>query len=150
FDPSIPYLEEHVLERISSLESSISMLSKRVDALMETIERVAAGNFIDHTMIETLTDSLVASGIDLANLEQEWRKRIDSRILENEEAEHLESRIQRIMAAYRGEDRKQFGLWLEKTYDLIIAERAIESLHYLKSAARHDPENTELALLIAE
>ena len=149
-DGAIPFLEEHVLERISALEYSISMLTKRVDTLMETIERVAASNFIDHTMIETLTDSLETAGIDLANLEQDWRKRIDTRILETEEVERLSTRMQRIMSAYHGSDRKQFGLWIEKTYDLIVADRASESLHFLRSASKHDPGNTELALLLAE
>jgi len=150
FDGSIPFLEEHVLERISTLEYSITMLTKRVDGLMETIERVAASNFIDHTMIETLTDSLETAGIDLANLEEDWRRRIDSRILETEEVERLSSRMQRITASFRGTDRKQFSLWIEKSYDLIVADRARESLHFLKSAAKQDPTNTDLALLLAE
>src|SRR5882672_642955 len=150
FDPAIPFMEEHVLERISALEYSINTLTKRVDSLMETIERVAASNFIDHTMIETLTDSLETAGIDLKNLEEDWRRRIDSRILETEEVERLSSRMQRIMSAYRGSDRKQFSLWIEKSYDLIVADRARESLHFLKSAAKHDPANIDLALLLAE
>jgi len=150
FDGSIPFLEEHVLERISTLEYSISMLTKRVDGMMETIERVAASNFIDHTMIETLTDSLETAGIDLANLEEDWRRRIDTRILETEEVERLSSRMQRIMLTFRGTDRKQFSQWIEKSYDLIVADRARESLHFLKSAAKHDPGNTDLALLLAE
>lgn len=147
---TIPFMEEHVLERISALEYSINTLNKRVDALMETIERVAASNFIDHTMIETLTDSLESAGIDLANLEEEWRKRIDSRILETEEADRLGNRVQRIMEAYRGSDRHQFGLWIEKSYDLFVANRGAESLPFLKSALNHDPENLELSLLLAE
>src|SRR5437773_12484657 len=150
FDGSIPFLEEHVLERISSLESSIATLTKRVDVLMETIERVAASNFIDHTMIETLTDSLETAGIDLKNLEAEWRRRIDSRILETEEVDRLGNRMQRIMESYRGSDRKQFGLWIEKSYDLLIADRGAESLHFLRSAYEHDPTNLELCLLLAE
>jgi tetratricopeptide (TPR) repeat protein len=149
-DASIPFLEEHVLERISTLEYSISMLTKRVDGMMETIERVAASNFIDHTMIETLTDSLETAGIDLANLEEDWRRRIDTRILETEEVERLSSRMQRIMLTFRGTDRKQFTQWIEKSYDLIVADRARESLHFLKSAAKQDPGNTDLALLLAE
>jgi tetratricopeptide (TPR) repeat protein len=149
-DSSIPYLEEHVLERISSLEYSLSTLTRRVDSLLETIERVAASNFIDHTMIETLTDSLETAGIDLAHLEEDWRKRIDSRILETEEVERLGNRMQRIMAGYRGADRKQFGLWIEKIYDLLVANRTAESLHFLKSAMQHDPANIELRLLLAE
>src|SRR5688500_5155031 len=72
FDSSIPFMEEHVLERISALEYTINGLNKRMDSMMETIERVAASNFIDHTMIDTLTDSLESAGINLANLEAEW------------------------------------------------------------------------------
>jgi tetratricopeptide (TPR) repeat protein len=101
-------------------------------------------------MIETLTDSLESAGIDLANLETEWRRRIDSRILESAEVDRLSNRMQRIMDAYRGADRKQFGLWIEKSYDLIVADRAPESLHFLKSAFDHDGANSELGLLLAE
>jgi len=143
-------MEEHVLERISSLEYSINVLNKRLDSLIDTIERVAASNFIDHTMIETLTDSLESAGINLANLETEWRRRIDSRILETEEIDRLSARMQRIMEAYAGPDRKQFGLWIEKSYDLFVADKAQESVHFLTSALNHDPDNIELGLLLAE
>jgi tetratricopeptide (TPR) repeat protein len=144
------FLDEHVLERISALEHSINALTKRVDSLMDTIERVAASNFIDHTMIETLTDSLESAGINLENLEAEWRKRVDSRILETEEADRLGNRMQRIMDGYRGVDRKQFGLWIEKSYDLLVADRGGESQHFLKLAYDHDPANHELGQLLAE
>src|SRR5262245_34607449 len=147
---AFPYLEEHVLERISALEYSMNTLTKRVDALIETIERVAASNFIDHTMIETLTDSLESAGINLANLEAEWRRRIDSRILETEEVDRLGARMQRIMESYSGPDRKQFGLWIEKSYDLFVADRGSECADFLKSAFEQDPNNLELGLLLAE
>jgi tetratricopeptide (TPR) repeat protein len=150
YDAAFPFMEEHVLERISALEYSINTLNKRLDSMMETIERIAASNFIDHTMIETLTDSLESAGINLANLEAEWRKRIDSRILETEEVDRLSARMQRITDAYRGSDRKQFGLWIEKSYDLLVADRAPESIHFLRSALEHDPSNHELCLLLAE
>lgn len=150
FDATIPFMEEHVLERISALEYTLNVLNKRMDSLMDTIERVAASNFIDHTMIETLTDSLESAGINLANLEVEWRRRIDSRILETEEVDRLGTRMQQIMDSYKGSDRKQFGLWIEKSYDLLVADRASESLHFLKSAFEHDPLNHELGQLLAE
>src|SRR5213594_3319540 len=146
----LPFMEEHVLERISALEYSINMLNKRMDSLIETIERVAASNFIDHTMIETLTDSLESAVIDLKNLEADWKKRIDSRILETEEVDRLGNRMQRVIDSYKGSDRKQFGLWIEKSYDLFIADRAKESLHFLKAAFKDDPANHELGLLLAE
>ena len=146
----IPLMEEHVLERISALEYSLNMVNKRVDSLLDTIERVAASNFIDHTMIETLTDVLQASGIDLSHLEEEWRKRIDSRIVETEDVDRLSGRIERILEAYRGTDRPQFGLWIEKSHDLLLDEKTHESLHFLKPAFEHDPHNAELGLLLSE
>jgi tetratricopeptide (TPR) repeat protein len=149
-DSAIPFMDEHILERISSLEYTINTLSKRVDSIMETVERVAASNFIDHTMIETLTDSLESAGINLKNLEAEWRRRIDSRILETEEVDRLGNRIQRILDAYRGSDRKQFALWMEKSYDLLVADRGPESIHFLKAALEHEPGNGELGLLLGE
>src|SRR5262249_53533497 len=101
-DSTIPFLDEHVLERISALEYTINMLSKRVDSIMETVERVAASNFIDHTMIETLTDSLESAGINLKNLEAEWRRRIDSRILETEEVDRLRDPLHPNLGSHRG------------------------------------------------
>lgn len=150
FDSAIPFMDEHVLERISTLEYTINTLSKRLDSIMETVERVAASNFIDHTMIETLTDSLESAGINLKDLEAEWRRRIDSRILETEEVDRLGNRIQRILDAYHGSDRKQFALWMEKSYDLLVTDRGPESIHFLKAALDHDPANLELGLLLAE
>jgi tetratricopeptide (TPR) repeat protein len=149
-DVGIPVMEEHVLERISAIEYTLGMLTKRVDALMDTIERVAASNFIDHTMIETLTDALQEAGIDLSRLEEEWRKRIDTRVLETQEVDRLVGRVQRIMAAYRGKDRSQFGQWIEKSHDFLLTGDLRRSLRFLKRAMDHDPYNLELSLLVAE
>src|SRR5215831_5088482 len=149
-DPTIPFMDEHVLERISALEYTVNALAKRVDTLMETIERVAASNFVDHTMIETLTDLLQSVGINLENLETEWRKRLDTRLLETEEMDRLGDRVERIIDSYRGSDRKQFTFWIEKSYDLLLGDHPAESLDFLRSALEHEPGNFELGLLIAE
>src|SRR5207249_9748494 len=101
---------------------TVNTLSKRIESVMETVERVAASNFIDHTMIETLTDSLESAGINLKNLEAEWRRRLDSRILETEEVDRLGDRVQRILDAYRGSERKQVGVGIETPYDLLVAD----------------------------
>jgi tetratricopeptide (TPR) repeat protein len=150
FESAVSGIDEHVLERISALEYTINVLSKRLDMLTETVERVAANNFVDHTMIETLTDSLESAGINLKNLEAEWRRRLDSRILETEAMDRLGERVHRILDCYRGPNRKQFAMWIEKSYDLLVADHAHESLHFLRPAYEHDPGNAELGLLIGE
>ena len=144
------FMDEHVLERVSALEYAMSIMNKRLESLAETVERVGANNFIDHTMIETLTDSLESAGINLSNLETEWRKRITSRLTENEEVDRLGSRMERIIEFYRGSQRKQFMLWIERAYEHIASERPAESLGSLQSAFEHDPSNYELGMLLAE
>jgi tetratricopeptide (TPR) repeat protein len=146
----IPVTEEHVLERISAIEYTLSMLNKRVDALMDTIERVAAGNFIDHTMIETLTDTLQAAGIDLSRLEEDWRRSIDSRIHESQDVVRLAQRVERVLDSYRGPDRPQFNQWIEKAHDSFLSNNTRESVRLLKLAIEHDPTNAELGLFLAE
>ncbi len=144
------FMDEHVLERVSALEYALSIMNKRVESLAETVERVGANNFIDHTMIETLTDSLESAGINLSNLEAEWRKRISSRLTENEEVDRLGSRMERIIEFYRGSQRQQFMLWIERAYEHIASDRPSESLGSLQSAFEHDPANCELGMLLAE
>ena len=62
------FMDEHVLERISSMEHALSTINKRLDTLAEAVEQVAANSFIDHTMIETLTDSLESASVNLPGL----------------------------------------------------------------------------------
>jgi tetratricopeptide (TPR) repeat protein len=93
---------------------------------------------------------LESAGINLQNLETEWRRRMDSRLLETEELDRLSDRVEKIVESYRGPDRKQFASWIEKSYDLLLADHAAESLHFLKTAFEHEPTNFELGLLLAE
>jgi tetratricopeptide (TPR) repeat protein len=64
--------------------------------------------------------------------------------------DQLGDRIQRIIDSYHGSNRKQFALWLEKSYNLLIGGQVREGLHFLKSAFAHEPANFELALVLAE
>jgi tetratricopeptide (TPR) repeat protein len=147
---SMSSLDEHVLERISAMENALATIARKVDSLAETVERIAANHFIDHTMIETLTESLEATGINLSNLEADWRKRIDSRLTEDDEIDRLGERMEQIIAAYHGTRRKQFTMWMERAYELLASDRRAESLSSLESAFAQDPSNCELGMLLAE
>ena len=144
-------MEEHVLERISALEYSINMLNKRVDSLMETIERVAASNFIDHTMIETLTDSLESAGIDLR---QSRSRMAEAHRFANSGNRRSRSPRRPRAAHHGGVPRQRIAsssVCGSKNPTICSSpDRARESLHFLKSRCEHDPANTELGLLLAE
>ena len=149
-DAPIGFMDEHVLERVTAVETALAALHRRVDALTDTIDRVAASNFIDHTMIETLTDTIESAGVNLANLESEWRKRIDVRLRESDAFDRLETRIGRIIDFYSGPQRKQFSAWIERAYEHLVTDRLSEGLQLLRSAFEHDPANYDLGMLLAE
>ena len=149
-DAPMGFMDEHVLERISAVETAISSLNRRMDGLADTIERVAASNFIDHTMIETLTDTIESAGVNLTNLEDAWRKRIDVRLNESDAFERLGSRIDRIIEFYSGSERKQFTMWIERAYEHLLSDRLSEGVGSLRSAFEQDPANYDLGMLLAE
>jgi len=144
------FLDQHVLERISGIETALTAIGRRLDGLTDTIERVVASNFIDHTMIETLTDTIESAGVNLTNLEAEWRKRIDLRLKESDEAERLGARMDRIIEFYDGKERKQFKMWVERGYEHLVSDRLVEGLQALQAAFDHDPSNYDLGMMVAE
>lgn len=143
-------IDEHLLERISVLEYSLNSLSRRVDSLAETVERLAASNFIDHAMLETVTESLESTGITLKGLEEQWRRKLDHKIMESEEADRLSDRMRRILDSYKGADRPQFQSWMDRAYEFLTTDRHSESIDLLEAGHREHPQNHELALLLAE
>ena len=96
---------------------------------MDTIERVAASNFIDHTMIETLKDTLETAGNRSAKPRRRMAPANRFQIQETEDVDRLELRVSRIMEDYRGSQRTHFGLWIEKSHDL-CSMKAKESLYF--------------------
>ena len=61
FDSGVAFMDEHVLERISALEYTVNTLAKRVDSIMETVERVAAAR------PRRVVDALRDDEVDLAH-----------------------------------------------------------------------------------
>lgn len=173
-------MDEHVLERISAMEYALSTIARQIDTLAETVERSEVNRLIDRATIEMLAESLESAGIDLSNLESDWRKRIDSgpagnkdapegatagatedaanagrnrgneRIEGNAEADRLGERVEQIVSAYRGNHRKQFTTWMEHAHELLASERPAESLSSLESAFAEDPSNRDLGMLLVE
>ena len=57
FDVGENTLEEHMLERISALESALTRANDRFEQLLELAQQQATGSFYDHMMLEALTEN---------------------------------------------------------------------------------------------
>ena len=144
-------LEEHLLERISTLEAALTRAQDRFEQLLELAQQQATGSFYDHMMIESLTEILSeSSSVDPDDLEQRWRLRVARHYEETVERERLDERCALIVAAYRGNRRDDF-LDLVEEGTLLFGEGHIRrGLRTLEQAFLLDTENAELSYTIGE
>ncbi|NBO65040.1 MAG: tetratricopeptide repeat protein [Acidobacteria bacterium] len=143
--------EEHLLERISSLELALARSNERFEQLLEIAQQQASGGFYDHMMISSLTEVLTESGlIDTDELEQRWVSRVARHHQETAEREQLDQRCETILAAARGRFRDQFVRQVTEGVRLLAEANTRRGLRMLVEAVPLDPGNIELRLLLGE
>lgn len=144
-------LEEHLLERISALESALTRANERFEQLLEIAQQQATGSFYDHVMIESLTEMITEHGlIDSEDLEERWRNRLARHYQETAERERLEERCDRVISSYRGNQRERFTSLVEKGARLIGEGRSRRGLRSLEDALLLDDRNVELRFILGE
>jgi tetratricopeptide (TPR) repeat protein len=145
-------LEEHLLERISSLEAALARAQERFEQLLELAQQQATGSFYDHMMIESMTEILGESrALDPDELEQRWRTRVARHYEETIERERLDERCVLIIAGYRGAARRDdFAAFVEEGTFLLSEGHIRRGLRALEAALALDLNNAELSFTIGE
>src|SRR5690349_5540032 len=144
-------LEEHLLERISALESALSRANDRFEQLLDLAQQQATGSFYDHMMLEALTEVLTEMRtVNPDELEQRWRNRVARHYEETAERERLDERCEQIISAYRGTEREEFIDLVEEGTLLITEGRTRRGLRMLEQALALDEHNSELSFTIGE
>ncbi len=144
-------LEEHLLERVSALESALARANERFEQLLELAQQQATGSFYDHMMLETLTELLTEMrAVNPEELEQRWRNRVARHYEETAERERLDERCEQIISAYRGTSREDFIDLVEEGTLLITEGRTRRGLRTLENALALDEHNAELSFTIGE
>jgi tetratricopeptide (TPR) repeat protein len=151
FDVGENTLEEHLLERISALESALQRSNDRFEQLLELAQQQATGSFYDHMMLEALTEILTEMrAVNPEELEQRWRSRVARHYEETAERERLDERCEQIISAYRGSSREDFIDQVEEGILLISEGRTRRGLRMLEAALSNDEHNAELSFTIGE
>lgn len=144
-------LEEHLLERVSALESALARANERFEQLLDLAQQQATGSFYDHMMLEALTEILTEMrAVNPDELEQRWRNRVARHYEETVERERLDERCEQIISAYRGLEREDFVDLVEEGTLLISEGRTRRGLRMLETALGHDERNPELCFTIGE
>ncbi|MFI5174197.1 MAG: tetratricopeptide repeat protein [Terriglobia bacterium] len=150
--PSVQPLEEHLLERISTLEYEHTKLGERMAQLTEIVNKLVSGNFYDHKMIEAISDALqkarVVAGKTLENL---WRERVLDYREESARREHFAARKPRIVQLCPEKHRPRVKTKLNHVESLLFgAGNSKEGVRLLRGLMRTVPKNYELAFLLSE
>jgi tetratricopeptide (TPR) repeat protein len=147
----LPLLEEHLLERISALEYSLSRLDERLNRIQELMQQLSTESFCDHTMIESISEALKALQIvSQHDLERDWHQRVAERLLESEEREKFESCRQSFLNAFRGRDKERFSGLIEESSRFFIARNYRRGLKILEKAYSSDPQNCEIGIFLSK
>jgi tetratricopeptide (TPR) repeat protein len=146
-----PSLEEHLLERVSALESALQRADERLEVVLDLVHRQATGGFYDHAMLDALVEHLSARGaIDGGKLEGLWRNRIEEHFEAAKQHEHLDRRIEQIIRAFNGDNFDLFARLLDNGADLFIGGNLKRGIRYFEKALMLDPKNVPLVLFVGE
>src|SRR5262249_24753205 len=146
----IPF-DEHLLERISTLEDVVKRTGDAVKSLFETLGNLEKNLFVAHTGILALQETLQRRrAIRSQEVLDLWETKMDERMQAVEKKDRFLERRDRIVARYSGEDRQSFLQRLRAAEFAILALDADRGVRLLEELSKADRDNVELAFYLAE
>jgi tetratricopeptide (TPR) repeat protein len=146
-----PTIEEHLLERISALETALLKMQDRVDILLELVHRQATSGLYDHAMIDALVEHLSERGaVEGGKLETLWRDRVAEHYEEAGEKERYRKLLELMINDFTGDNVDLFARLLDTGADLFIDGNARRGIRYFEKALVLDPANAALSFFIGE
>jgi len=146
----IPF-DEHLLERISTLEDVVKRTGDAVKSLFETLGNLEKNLFVAHTGILALQETLERRGVvrsqEVLDL---WETKMDERMQAVEKKDRFLERRDRIVARFSGEDRESCLQRRRAAEFAILALDSDRGVRLLEELSKADKDNVELAFYLAE
>ena len=146
-----PSTDEHLLERISSLENKFSRLTEKLERGLDLLLRQAQNSYFDRALVKALISLLTEDGlVETIRLERLWNDRCQKDAAEQEETARREAIRLQILASYRGADSQEFEQLISEGF-LLIEDKQIErGIRSLQRATALAPENSALLSYLGE
>ncbi len=143
--------EEHLLERISALESSQSRLTEKLGRSLDLLLRQAQNAHFDRALVKSLVDLLTDDGVvQGSRLERLWINRCQKDAEEQQESERREELRLRILADYQGSERLAFEQYVNEGFLFIDDGQVGRGIRSLRRAAEIMRDNTPLLSFVGE
>jgi len=146
-----PTLEEHLLERITELETALMRTQDRLEIMLQLVHRQATSGLYDHAMIDALVEHLSERGaVEGGKLETLWRDRVAEHYEEANEKEKFQNLIELMLGEFSGDNMDLFARLLDTGADLFVEGNAKRGIRYFEKALVLDPANSALSFFIGE
>src|ERR1700730_16271142 len=146
----IPF-DEHLLERISTLEDVVKRTAEALKTVLESLGNLQKNLFVAHTGILALQETLQRSGtVRSEEVLDLWETKMDERMQAVEKKDRFLERRDRIVAGFGGEDRDDLLRRLREAEFAILALDAGRGIKILEELSRSDRGNVELGFYLAE
>jgi tetratricopeptide (TPR) repeat protein len=144
-----PTIEEHLLERISELESSLQRAHDRLDMVFDLLQHQAANGLYDHAMLKALVEHISEQGaVEGEQIETIWQEAGEEK--ENDRQKLFRNRLDRILEIFGGDNLDLFACLLDTGAGLFAEGNLKRGIRYFEKAFLLDPANAQLAFLIGE
>ena len=143
--------EEHLLERISTLENHLARMTERLERGLDLLLRQAQNSYFDRALVKALVALLSEDGIvEGARLEKLWNDRCQKDAEEQEESTRREELRIKILSNYRGQDRAAFEQLINEGFLFIEDTQLARGIRVLQRAAESARGNAPLLGFLGE
>jgi tetratricopeptide (TPR) repeat protein len=143
--------EEHLLERISALESRLGRLTDKLDRGLDLLLRQAQNAHFDRALIKALVALLTDEGmIEGEKLERLWIDRCQKDAEEQLESERREELRLQILSGYQGQESAAFEQRINEGFLLIDDDQPSRGMRSLQRAAQMAQGNVPLLYFVGE
>jgi Flp pilus assembly protein TadD len=144
-------MEEHLLERVTSIENNISRLIDKLEQMAELMLKGSRSAYFDHALLETLLNVLTESGvIDRRKLKAAWHERSGNDEALAHSRRHRRELCEKIVEVYGGEGREEFARLVGEGLEEHVKGREREGARTLERAAAMAGANEPLDIFLGE
>ncbi|HXD31778.1 MAG TPA: tetratricopeptide repeat protein [Pyrinomonadaceae bacterium] len=142
--------DEHLLERVSVLENRLGRLADRMERALDLLLRQAQNSYLDRSLLRSLIGLLDEDGVvENQKLERVWQQRCEHDAAVQEQSSRRDQLRSKILANYRGTERRAFEQLVKDGFGLIEAQNPA-ALQLLRRAVEKDPQNAQLLSFVGE
>ncbi len=143
--------EDHLLERISSLESRLARLTEKFERGLDLLLSQAQNTHFDRALVKALVSLLTDEGVIQSDrLERLWIDRCQKEAEEQQESDRREELRLKILANYSGQEREAFAQCINEGFLFIDDEQLSRGIRSLRRAAEMAPRNGPLLYFVGE